>query len=123
MHWLLNYLMKNVLISDRSFILSHSSDFRSISQLKFSDIRGGMGKAGIALKQVLEIYGISQYKLAAEMKISRSNIHRWVYEQGDPAGDSILEIRDALQKISPDAAAEFILLYLEQAIEDKNSDG
>jgi transcriptional regulator with XRE-family HTH domain len=74
-----------------------------------------MGKAGVALKQVLEIYGISQYKLAAEMGISRSNIHRWVYEVGDPLGDNILDIRKALQKINPDAAAEFIRLYLDDA--------
>ncbi len=74
-----------------------------------------MAKAGIALKQVLEKYNISQYKLAAEMGISRSNIHRWIYETGDPAGDSILAIRDALAKINPDAAKEFVRSYLGEA--------
>jgi transcriptional regulator with XRE-family HTH domain len=73
-----------------------------------------MGKAGVALKQVLETYEITQYKLATAMGISRSNIHRWVYEIGDPLGDNILDIRDALEKIDPAAAEEFIKLYLEK---------
>ena len=73
-----------------------------------------MGKAGVALKQVLETYEITQYKLATAMGISRSNIHRWVYEIGDPLGDNILDIRDALEKIEPAAAEEFIKLYLEK---------
>ena len=73
-----------------------------------------MGKAGVALKQVLETYEITQYKLATAMGISRSNIHRWVYEIGDPLGDNILDIRDALEKLDPAAAEEFIKLYLEK---------
>ena len=71
-----------------------------------------MAKAGIALMKVLETYGISQNKLAVTMGISRSNIHRWIYEIVDPAGDSVLDIRDALEKIDPAAAEEFIKLYL-----------
>jgi transcriptional regulator with XRE-family HTH domain len=76
-----------------------------------------MGKAGTALKQVLETYGINQNQLAVAMGISRSNIHRWIYQTGDPLGDSILEIRSALRKIDPEAAEEFIKLYL---AEDQN---
>ncbi|MFE4108662.1 helix-turn-helix domain-containing protein [Almyronema epifaneia] len=72
-----------------------------------------MGKAGTALKQVLDTYGISQSKLAAEMGIRRSSVHRWVNELADPVGDSILAIRDALQKINPEAAAAFTKLYWE----------
>jgi plasmid maintenance system antidote protein VapI len=71
-----------------------------------------MGKAGQALKQVLETYGISQNRLAVIMEIQRSNVHRWVNEATDPAADAVLEIRDALEKINPDAADEFIRLYL-----------
>ena len=71
-----------------------------------------MGKAGQALKQVLETYGISQNRLAVTMEIRRSNVNRWVNEATDPAADAVLEIRDALEKINPDAAAEFIRLYL-----------
>ena len=71
-----------------------------------------MGKAGQALKQVLETYGISQNRLAVTMEIRRSNVNRWVNEATDPAADAVLEIRDALEKINPDAAEEFIRLYL-----------
>ncbi|NEQ28189.1 MAG: helix-turn-helix transcriptional regulator [Microcoleus sp. SIO2G3] len=71
-----------------------------------------MGKAGKALKQVLETYGISQNRLAVVMGVGRSNVHRWVYEAADPVGDAILEIRNGLQTINPEAAEEFIRLYL-----------
>ncbi|MBD3881159.1 XRE family transcriptional regulator [Phormidium tenue FACHB-886] len=71
-----------------------------------------MGKAGKALKQVLETYSITQYKLAVTMQISRSNVHRWIYEVVDPTGDSILGIRDALEEINLEASEEFIRLYL-----------
>lgn len=78
-----------------------------------------MGKAGKALKQVLEIYGISQNKLAVVMDVGRSNVHRWVYEVADPVGDAILAIRKGLQKIDPAAAEEFIRLYLDDLVEDE----
>jgi len=70
-----------------------------------------MGKAGKALKQVLDAHGITQYKLASVMGISRSNVHRWIYEVADPTGDAILEIRDALQRIDAAAAERFTELY------------
>lgn len=76
-----------------------------------------MAKAGRALKQVLEAYGINQNQLAVMMKISRSNIHRWIYEVSDPVGDAIIEIRNALQKINPAAAEEFIKRYLDEESE------
>lgn len=72
-----------------------------------------MGKAGRALKQVLEEYDISQNKLAVTMGIGRPNIHRWINEQSDPVGDNILAIRNALQSINPNAGEAFIRLYLE----------
>jgi transcriptional regulator with XRE-family HTH domain len=71
-----------------------------------------MGKAGQALKQVLEIYDISQNRLAVTMGIRRSQVNRWVNETTDPAADAVLEIRDALEKINSDAGEEFIRLYL-----------
>lgn len=74
-----------------------------------------MAQAGLALRKVLETHRISQNKLAVTMGISRSNIHRWINEVVDPAGDSILDIRDALEKIEPVAAEEFIRLYLDRA--------
>jgi transcriptional regulator with XRE-family HTH domain len=77
-----------------------------------------MGKAGQALKQVLETYGISQNRLAVTTGIRRSNVNRWVNEETDPAADAVLEIRDGLEKLNPDAAEEFIRLYLGRANED-----
>jgi transcriptional regulator with XRE-family HTH domain len=78
-----------------------------------------MGRAGKALKKVLEDYGITQNRLAVVMKITRSSVHRWVYEIGDPVADAVIEIRDALQKINPEAAEEFIRLYLGGKAEDE----
>lgn len=78
-----------------------------------------MGRAGKALRQVLENYGITQNRLAVVMEISRSSVHRWVYEIGDAVADAVIEIRDALQKINPEAAKEFIRLYLGESGEDE----
>lgn len=74
-----------------------------------------MGKAGKALKQVLDAYDISQNRLAVAMGIARSNVHRWVNESRDPVAEAILEIRKGLRQINPDAAAEFIRLYLDES--------
>jgi transcriptional regulator with XRE-family HTH domain len=71
-----------------------------------------MGKAGKALKQVLEIHGISQNKLAIALEVRASVIYRWVHELTDPTGESIAEIAKALQGIDPAAADEFVRLYL-----------
>lgn len=78
-----------------------------------------MGKAGKALKQVLETYGISQNQLAVTMETARSNVHRWVNEIRDPVAEAVLEIRNALEKINPAAAEEFIRLYLGNSGEDE----
>ena len=67
---------------------------------------------GKALKQVLEMYSISQNKLAVTMGVPRPNVNRWVHEQRDPAGDVIFEIKEALKQISPKAAEDFVSLYL-----------
>ncbi len=78
-----------------------------------------MGRAGKALKKVLEDYDITQNRLAVVMGITRSSVHRWVYEIGDPVADAVIEIRDALGKINPEAAEEFIRLYLGEKAEDE----
>jgi transcriptional regulator with XRE-family HTH domain len=78
-----------------------------------------MGRAGKALKRVLEDYDITQNRLAVVMGITRSSVHRWVYEIGDPVADAVIEIRNALQKINPEAAEEFIRLYLGEKAEDE----
>ncbi len=71
-----------------------------------------MGKAGKALKQVLETYDISQNKLAVTMGVDRASVNRWVHEQRDPAGDVIVEIKNALRQLNPTAAEDFVRLYL-----------
>ena len=78
-----------------------------------------MGRAGKALKRVLEDYDITQNRLAVVMGITRSSVHRWVYEIGDPVADAVIEIRNALEKIHPEAAEEFIRLYLGEKAEDE----
>ena len=79
-----------------------------------------MGKAGKALKKVLENYGISQNQLAIAMGISPANVSRWVNESRDPIGDTIVEIKNALEKFDPAAAEEFVMLYLYNS--NKNSE-
>jgi plasmid maintenance system antidote protein VapI len=71
-----------------------------------------MGKAGKALRQVLETYGISQNKVAVAMGVDRASVNRWVHEQRDPAGDVIVGIKAALKQIRPEAAEAFAKLYL-----------
>jgi transcriptional regulator with XRE-family HTH domain len=71
-----------------------------------------MGTAGKALKQVLASYGISQNKLAIAMGDRRSNVSRWVNEERDPTAETLLAIREGLQKLNPEAAQEFVRLYL-----------
>jgi transcriptional regulator with XRE-family HTH domain len=78
-----------------------------------------MGRAGKALKRVLEDYDITQNRLAVVMGITRSSVHRWVYEIGDPVADAVIEIRNALQKINPEAAEEFIRLYLGESSDEE----
>jgi transcriptional regulator with XRE-family HTH domain len=79
-----------------------------------------MGRAGKALKEVLETYGITQNRLAVVMETRRSNVGRWYHEQIDPTGDTIADIVAAVRKIEPEAAEEFIRLYLGESIEDED---
>lgn len=73
---------------------------------------GRIGKAGQALKQVLETYSISQYSLSVEMNVERSNIYRWVNEKRDPTAETVIEIVRALKTLNPEAAKAFAKLYL-----------
>nr|WP_316792278.1 helix-turn-helix transcriptional regulator [Thermoleptolyngbya oregonensis] len=73
---------------------------------------GRMGKAGQALKQVLETYNISQYSLSVEMNVERNNIYRWVNEKRDPTAETVIEIVRALKTLNPEAAKAFAKLYL-----------
>lgn len=71
-----------------------------------------MGKAGRALKQVLEEYDISQYSLSVAMDVERNNVYRWVNEKRDPTAETVIEIVRALKSLNPEAAQAFITLYL-----------
>jgi transcriptional regulator with XRE-family HTH domain len=73
-----------------------------------------MKKAGKALKRILEIYGITQNRLAVAMGIGRSAVNNWVNEISDPPADTLLAIRSGLHKINSEAAEEFIKLYLSE---------
>ena len=76
-----------------------------------------MGRAGKALKQVLETYSISQNRLAVAMGVGRSTVHYWVSEARDPLADSIPEIVEALAKLNQGAARDFLVLYLGRSVE------
>lgn len=71
-----------------------------------------MGKAGQALKQVLEEYDISQYSLSVAMDVERNNVYRWVNEKRDPTAETVVEIVRALKSLQPEAAKTFIDLYI-----------
>lgn len=71
-----------------------------------------MSKAGSALKQVLESHSITQYQLSAIMGVNRSNFSRWLRGERDPLAEVVVEIYKALKSINPNAASEFVRLYL-----------
>ncbi|HEY9692752.1 MAG TPA: HNH endonuclease domain-containing protein [Oculatellaceae cyanobacterium] len=72
----------------------------------------GMGKAGQALRQVLESYTISQSLLAAELGVDRPIVFRWFHEHTDPTAQTVAEIVQALHKLNPSAATDFVQAYL-----------
>ncbi len=79
-----------------------------------------MGKAGQALRRVLESYGISQHKLSVTLGVKPSVVFRWFHEQTDPSAETVRSIAKAIQGINPDAADEFVKLYLGDYLQDKD---
>ena len=77
-----------------------------------------MGKAGKALRQVLESYDITQNQLASVMGVKPFVVFRWFHEKTDPSSETSAEIAKALQQIEPSAAAEFVRLYLGEYLDD-----
>jgi transcriptional regulator with XRE-family HTH domain len=77
-----------------------------------SDTMRGMGRAGKALRQVLETYGISQNKLAVTMGVERSAVFKWFHEERDPTAETVVDIVQALRSLDAEAAETFINLYL-----------
>lgn len=80
-----------------------------------------MGRAGQSLKQALEIYGVSQNKLAVALGLERTIINRWVHERADPSAEAVAEITKALKGINSAAAKKFVELYLGELVEDENA--
>jgi predicted transcriptional regulator len=78
-----------------------------------------MGKAGKALRQVLETYGISQNKLAVALGVKPFVVFRWFHGQTDPSAETVLDIAKALQGIDPAATKEFVRLYIGEFLEDQ----
>jgi transcriptional regulator with XRE-family HTH domain len=81
-----------------------------------------MGRAGKALKQTLETYGISQNKLAVTMELNRYVVYRWFHEQIDPTAETVADIVNALNKINPAAAKKFIELYLGELVDEPEAE-
>ena len=77
-----------------------------------------MGKAGYVLKQVLEQYNITQYRLAANLGIDRTSVYRWCNGKIDPTGDTILEIVRVLKTMSPEAAEAFVNQYISNELDE-----
>lgn len=77
-----------------------------------------MGKAGQALRQVLEAYKISQNRLAVTMGVGRSTVHYWFSGTQDPSAEAVTQIVEALQTIDRSAAKEFVRLYLGEIVLD-----
>lgn len=77
-----------------------------------------MGKAGVSLKQVLEKYDISQYRLAKALGVERTTVYRWVHEPHDSNAETLRDIVKALKILNPGAAAEFAQLFWGDVLQD-----
>ncbi|MEL0591747.1 MAG: HNH endonuclease domain-containing protein [Planktothrix rubescens PR222] len=71
-----------------------------------------MGKAGQALRKVLESYSISQSQLATGLGVERPIVFRWYHEKIDPTAETVAEIVKVLNNINKSAANDFIQAYL-----------
>ena len=47
----------------------------------------------------------------------RSVVFRWFHEQRDPTAETVSEIVKALNSVSPEAAQEFVKLYLGELVD------
>ena len=75
---------------------------------------------GKALREALETYGISQNKLAVALGVDRSMIFKWYHEQRDPTAETVVQIAEALKGINPNAAVEFIQLYVGDFLQNED---
>ncbi|NMG59345.1 helix-turn-helix domain-containing protein [Geitlerinema sp. P-1104] len=75
-----------------------------------------MSKASHALQQALELYGISQNRLARELGVDLPIVFRWFHGQVDPTAETITNIADALRQIEPEAAQTFINAFFARSV-------
>lgn len=71
-----------------------------------------MGRAGQALREVLESYSITQSQLATALGVERPIFFRWYHGQTDPSAERVAEIVRTIQAINPEASREFVEIYL-----------
>lgn len=79
-----------------------------------------MGRASQALKQVLEAYDISQNSLAVAMGVKRGSVNRWFHDKRDPTAETVIEIVNALKRISPKAARDFVNSYIYDVLDEND---
>lgn len=94
-----------------------SAQRSTFTELRFFDRIGGMGRAGKALKSVLDQHKISQNRLAVLLQVDRSVVFKWFHEQRDPTAETVVEIVTALQELNPEAARDFVQCYLGELLE------
>ena len=81
---------------------------------EYAILEDNTGKAGQALKQVLEQYDISHNRLAIIMSVERSIINNWVEGVSEPTVDQVPDILVALETLESEAAELFLRLCLDK---------
>ena len=80
-----------------------------------------MGRAGRALKQVLQLHNISQNTLASMLDIDRATVYKWFHEKREPTSETIVKITRALKQVKFEAAENFVQLYLGDILKEDSS--
>ncbi|MFB8789694.1 MAG: helix-turn-helix transcriptional regulator [Potamolinea sp.] len=57
--------------------------------------------------------------MAVTLGVDRSVVFHWFHEKRDPAAETVVQIAEALKGINPDAAAEFIRLYVGEFLKNE----
>lgn len=81
-----------------------------------------MGRAGRALKQVLQTHDISQNQLAVILGIDRATVYKWFHEKREPSSETIVDITRALKELRLEAAEDFVQLYLGDILAEEPSE-
>jgi len=114
------FIHKNTSLHYTHYLSRITTDLCRFTRRKFFDTIEGMGKAGKALRQALETFGISQNKLAVALGVKPYVVFRWFHEQTDPSAETAADIAKALHGLDPAAADEFVRLYLGDYLQDSD---